>query len=89
MSYSLVSTLWTMVKDTDSFRAFTLIMLTVIAVALATAFDTLSAQNQIIDAKIEVVKDNSINRSEWAQVEKRLEAIQGDIREIRNKKTKD
>ena len=78
-----------MVKDTDSFRAFTLIMLTVIAVALATAFDTLSAQNQIIDAKIEVVKDNSINRSEWAQVEKRLEAIQGDIREIRNKKTKD
>jgi hypothetical protein len=75
-------------KDTDSFRAFTLIMLVAIASGIVFTFNTLSAQSSVIEKrieqKIERIETQTVPRSEWVQLEKRLEAIHADIREIRN-----
>lgn len=84
MPHSFISSLWEAVKDTDSFRGFTLIMLTLIAAGLALSFQTLSAQNDKLSNRIEQVQADTIHRSEWVQIEKRLESIALDVREIRN-----
>lgn len=88
MSIAIISTLWQMVKDSDAFRAFTLIMLSLIAAGLVLAFNTLSAQSTAIEHKLEqkldIIEQNTVQRSEMSQIEKRLEAIHADVREIRN-----
>lgn len=88
MPYSLILQLWEQMKDTDGFRAFTLMMLVAIAGGLVFTFSTLSAQSATIEKrveqKIEKIEAQAVPRSEWVQLEKRLEAIHADIREIRN-----
>jgi len=85
----LVFKLWDRMKDADGFRFFTLIMLTGLVAALVFMFNTLSAQNVAIEARIEQkfqrIEAQSVPRQEWQQLEKRLEAIHADIREIRNR----
>ena len=77
-----------MAKDSDTFRAFTLIMLSLIAAGLVLAFNTLSAQSTAIEQKLErkldIIEQNTVPRAELSQIEKRLEAIHDDVREIRN-----
>jgi hypothetical protein len=88
MSIGFINSLWQMVKDSDAFRGFTLLMLSLIATGLVLAFGTLSAQNSAIEMKLErkleTIEANTVPRAELAQIEKRLEAIHADIREIRN-----
>jgi hypothetical protein len=88
MSIDFINSLWQMVKDSDAFRGFTLLMLSLIATGLVLAFGTLSAQNSAIEMKLErkleTIEANTVPRTELAQIEKRLEAIHADIREIRN-----
>jgi TolA-binding protein len=74
-------------KETDGFRFFTLTMLTGLVAGLAFMFNTLSAQNSAIEhrleQKFERIEAQSVPRQEWQQLEKRLEAMHQDIREIR------
>jgi hypothetical protein len=74
-------------KETDGFRLFTLIMLTALVMGITFMFKTLSAQNVAIEARIEQkfqrIESQSVPRQEWQQLEKRLEAMHQDIREIR------
>lgn len=88
MPHRIILSLWEAVKDTDSFRGFTLIMLTLIAAGLMLAFTTLSAKSDKLEVQMNSLEQNTIHRSEWVQVEKRLESIQADVREIRNQQTR-
>jgi hypothetical protein len=84
MPYRIILSLWDAVKDTDSFRAFTIIMLTAIVGMLVFTFNTLSAQTAEIERKVNDKLEHTVPRAEWLQMEKRLESIHADIREIRN-----
>lgn len=89
MPYTLILALWDRMKDADGFRMFMLIMLTALVIGITFMFKTLSAQNVAIEARIEQkfqrIESQSVPRQEWQQLEKRLEAIHADIREIRNR----
>jgi hypothetical protein len=69
-------------------NALFMVAASLIATGLVLAFGTLSAQNSAIEMKLErkleTIEANTVPRTELAQIEKRLEAIHADIREIRN-----
>lgn len=89
MPYNFFLQLWESMKETtDTFKAFVLMSLSILIAAIFFVFNTLSAQSAIIeqklDRKIEKIESYSVPRAELVQLEKRLEAIHADIREIRN-----
>lgn len=92
MPYRIILSLWESVKDSPAYHVVVMGSIVVMAWAGGAAWSELRASDQAIEAKIEAefrhIQNEYVRRSDLQQIEKRLESIQADVREIRNSQSR-